>query len=180
MVEEYDPATDTWTRKADMPTARAAFGFAVVNDRIYIIGGTLPPAWTQPAIATVEEYDPATDTWSSKSDIPTPRHFFPASAMNGKIYVFGGIHLVGDGKVISSVEEYDPATDTWVQRSAMPNERYQHSSSVMGGKIYIIGGLGGREINFSLVPLVEEYIPGSVSVVPRGKLPTKWGEVKSD
>ncbi|MFC1712819.1 sigma-70 family RNA polymerase sigma factor [Candidatus Poribacteria bacterium] len=178
VVEEYDPSTDKWTRKTDMPTARAWFGSAVANDKIYIIGGTLPPAWTQPGIATVEEYDPATDTWTKKADMPTARFVFAASALDGKIYVFGGDSLFGDGKILSSMEEYDPATDIWVQRPAPPIERYGHSSNVVDGKIYIIGGReGGSDI---LLSSVEEYIPGSVSVDARGKLPTMWGEVKSE
>jgi N-acetylneuraminic acid mutarotase len=61
-VEEYDPATDTWTRKADMPTARAYLSTSAVNGKIYAIGGTLiNPAWYR-GISTVEEYNPATNT----------------------------------------------------------------------------------------------------------------------
>lgn len=180
-VEEYDPTANKWTRKADMPAAKGYFGSAVVNDKIYIIGGTPPPPWSQPAVATVEEYDPATDTWTRKADMLAPRSAFATSAVNGKIYVFGGIYLKGDGKVISSMEEYDPATDTWSQRPDPPNERYSHSSSAVDERIYIIGGRGGQDINFGIVPMVEEYVPGSLSQVDaRGKMPTKWGEIKSD
>ena len=38
-VEMYDPATDTWERKADMPTARAGVSTVVVDGKIYAIGG---------------------------------------------------------------------------------------------------------------------------------------------
>ena len=76
----------------------------------------------------------------------------------------------------AAVEEYDLSTDTWIQRSDTPVERQQHSSITVGGKIYIIGGASGGIFQ----SLVEEYIPGSVNVEARGKLPTKWGEVKSD
>ena len=106
----------------------------------------------------------------------TPRYHFAASALDGKIYVFGGENVPGDGKLVSTVEEYDPATDTWIQRSDTPNERRIHSSSVVGGRIYIIGGLSGDVYQ----SLVEEYIPSSTSVENNNKLPTKWGEVKSE
>ncbi len=36
----YDPATDTWTLGEPMPTSRGASAVAVVNDQIYVIGGT--------------------------------------------------------------------------------------------------------------------------------------------
>jgi hypothetical protein len=56
-VEEYDPATDTWTRKADIPTARSGLVTCAVNGKMYAIGGWADSAWT--GISTVEEYDPS-------------------------------------------------------------------------------------------------------------------------
>lgn len=54
----------TWTRKADMSTPRWAQSVAVVNGKIYAIGGidTEPSRLNGKALAAVEEYDPATDT----------------------------------------------------------------------------------------------------------------------
>jgi hypothetical protein len=51
----------TWTQKADMPTARFVSGSAVVDGKIYIIGGES----SLDRIAVVEEYDPAADTWTT-------------------------------------------------------------------------------------------------------------------
>jgi hypothetical protein len=55
-VEAYDPATDTWTRKADVPTARCSHSASLVDGRIYAIGGFLnPSSWA--STAAVEVYD---------------------------------------------------------------------------------------------------------------------------
>jgi hypothetical protein len=106
-VEEYDPVTDTWTKKADMPTARWSLGTGVVNDKIYAIGGWV--SWSDDrATAAVEEYDPAMDKWTKKADMPTPMYRFSTSAVNGYIYAIGGV--VGSStwsSGISTVEEYD-------------------------------------------------------------------------
>ena len=59
---------DRWTRKADMPTARYGLSSSVVDGKIYAIGGTTD--WQDIALAVVEEYDPATDTWSRKANMP--------------------------------------------------------------------------------------------------------------
>jgi hypothetical protein len=56
-VEEYDPATDTWTRKADMPTARDSLSTSVVNGKIYAIGGAMSGDGV--SLSIIEEYDPA-------------------------------------------------------------------------------------------------------------------------
>ena len=108
IVEEYDPATDTWTRKADMPTARLHLTSAVVDGKIYVFGGG--PEWPVPLAAT-EVYDPAIDSWTRKADMPTERIAMWAAALNGKIYVLGG--LSWESAALATVEEYDPATDTW-------------------------------------------------------------------
>jgi len=39
LTQVYDPATDTWSKGADMPTKRYGLGLAVVDDTIYAIGG---------------------------------------------------------------------------------------------------------------------------------------------
>jgi RNA polymerase sigma factor (sigma-70 family) len=160
-VEEYDPATDTWTRKADMTTARFGLSTSVVNGRIYAFGGARN--CVTPAFLTVEEYDPATDTWRTKADIPTIRLYLSTSAVNGKIYAIGGTGLAcqGKGGPLWTVEEYDPATDTWRTKTHMPMAKVAFSASAVDGKIYAIGGsLAGYP--WAPAPTVEEYDTGFV------------------
>ena len=55
--------------------------------------------------ATVEEYDPSTDTWTSKASMPTARYLLGAAATsNGKIYAIGGSS--NGTNLLSTVEEY--------------------------------------------------------------------------
>src|SRR5258705_2068305 len=74
--EMYDPATNTWTERSPMPTARNHAFSGVVNGKIYVIGGRIGagniPATTN--IDRVEEYDPATHLLGvGKQRMPTPR-----------------------------------------------------------------------------------------------------------
>ena len=41
-VEAYDIPTDTWTTIADLPTPRKAASAAVVDGKVYVIGGGRP------------------------------------------------------------------------------------------------------------------------------------------
>src|SRR5437016_14127153 len=70
IVEAYDPATDTWTTKASMPTARFGLGVAAIDGVLYAVGGV---SNTDDLLATVDEYDSATDTWTTKAAMPTAR-----------------------------------------------------------------------------------------------------------
>jgi N-acetylneuraminic acid mutarotase len=76
-----------------------------VNGKIYAIGGQASFDERVPTLSTVEEYDPKTDTWAKKADMPTPR-YVATSAVNGRIYAIGGGDLAGT--VLSTVEEYTP------------------------------------------------------------------------
>ena len=107
----YISDADTWVEKSDMPTPRSWLSTSIVNGKIYAIGGHVWIAkqnvW-QP-ISTVEEYDPITNTWARKADMPTERGLLSTSAVNGKIYAIGGV-----GNDISS------AGDQWGGKSC-PN-----------------------------------------------------------
>jgi N-acetylneuraminic acid mutarotase len=150
-VEAYDPATDTWTTKAPMPTARMFLAAGVVNGKIYAIGGAIAAGGS--TLSTVEEYDPLTDTWTTKASMQT-RRATPsgASVVNGIIYVIGG---VSGSTAFSTVEAYDPATDTWTERTSMPTARTFLATSAVNGKIYAIGGSLGSPWNG--ISTVEEY-----------------------
>jgi N-acetylneuraminic acid mutarotase len=146
-VEAYDPATDTWDTKAGMPTRRGASAIAVVDGRIYVIGGPGKNVANLP-LSTVEAYDPATDTWTTKADMPTARRKASACVIDGRIYVSGGATTRGGilPPTVPTVEIYDPATDTWTQTFDMPWGRFDHSASAVDGKIYIVGGLSSEMV----------------------------------
>lgn len=128
---------DSWASKVSMPTARAFFGVAVVDGKIYAIGG---------GNGVNEVYDPATDTWETKKPMPNPRRSFAIATYENKIYVIGG-YGNGTNKGTATNEVYDPRTDTWETKSSMPTTRSQLQASVVNGKIYVMGGiLEGGEI----------------------------------
>src|SRR6202171_953819 len=97
---EYDPAADNWKALAPMPTKRGAAAAAVVNGKVYVVGGATTPSGTNEpavlpnrphlAVGMVEEYDIATNTWRQRRPMPTARNHLMAGAVDGKIYAVGG------------------------------------------------------------------------------------------
>jgi N-acetylneuraminic acid mutarotase len=128
--EEYDPETNRWTMKKEMPTPRAALATAVYQGKVYCIGGKTSNGYT----GVNEVYDPKTDTWETKASMPTDRGFLSASVVNGKIYLIGG----SPPSVWNVTEVYDPETDLWVTKAAMPAVG-EPASAVFNGKIYKMG-----------------------------------------
>ena len=120
-VEEYDPATDRWAVRAPMPTSRAFLGLAAAETgKLYAAGGVNQRRRRRRVtLATLEEYDPATDTWATKAPMPTARgRLGLAAARNGKLYATGGVDPTGGtgDAPFATVEEYDSATDSWRRR----------------------------------------------------------------
>ena len=137
--EEYDPSTNTWTTKAAVPTARSTLVTVAVQNKIYAIGGY---AEADPGIPTAinEVYDPTTDTWETKAEMPTARGQMCANTVNGQIYVIGGFVWVRYYNVEPSnkTEAYNPTTDTWETKAEMPYAAADLSSVVVGDKIYVL------------------------------------------
>jgi hypothetical protein len=148
-------AEDTWAAKASMPTARAGLGVVAVNGKIYAIGGTTAGGQYPPDVSsggfvgTNEEYDPATDTWTNKASMPTPRDYFAIAAYQNKIYCIGGAigYTAVEGMpgfysyVSSGVNEvYDTVTDSWITKASMPFDGMKLQANVVNGKIYVMQG----------------------------------------
>ena len=164
-VDVYDTQTNTWHKAADMPTPRIGAEAAVFSNQIYVFGGfsrNKPGDFNDKK--TVEMYDPQTDTWVKKRDMPTLRARFTTAVADGKIYVIGGIVLdkkLGKQVITGLVEVYDPLTNRWEKRANMLIEREYPATEVVGGKIYVVGGyiLQQGALANRFTRSIEEYNP---------------------
>ena len=105
--EEYDPATNTWERRAPIPRG-ADHGASVALPQgegglVYFIGG-FDGRWGP--LKAVWAYNPATNQWTGKADLPTPRGALGAAVLDSKIYALGGVGTSGD---VGTLEVYDPS-----------------------------------------------------------------------
>jgi N-acetylneuraminic acid mutarotase len=128
--EEYDPATNTWATKADMPTPRVGPAMAVWQDKIYVMSGQESIYSSNQAN---EVYDPISNSWSNRTPVPTAREFGSASVANGKIYLLGGIGAPGSNQV------YNPAEDSWTTKASLPTPLDISVSATLDNKIYVFG-----------------------------------------
>jgi N-acetylneuraminic acid mutarotase len=154
----YDPNTDTWTRKHDMPSVQGPYHdpfyvgaqgvTGVISGKLYVVtqcywedqpkpyfgesgcyGTGVGPAFFR--------YDPVTDHWDT---LPSPFGSYVAGpfaggVIGGKLYVMGGSPW-GEGHMAA----YDPATKQWTTKNALGKSRPGAGTAVLGGKLYVIGG----------------------------------------
>jgi hypothetical protein len=137
----FQIAPSPWALKTPMPTTRRSFATAKSGGLAYLIGGEVPVAGPLPgaSLALVEAYDPASDTWSSISPMPTARRAAAAATVNGVIYVFGGS---GGVDLLATVEAFDTTTGMWSTRAPMPTPRRAAAATAVGSVICVFGGVG--------------------------------------
>lgn len=132
-VEAFDPSNNSWTTKSPMPTPRTQLAVGVVGGILYALGGFAKN--TQPALETMDAYDPRTNTW--RAAIPLPWSPNAVGVANGILYALGG--CCGPDQT-SRLEAYDPIKNTWTVRAPMPSHRVGFGLGVVNGILYTVGG----------------------------------------
>ena len=165
---EYDPETDIYTQKADAPYETRWGTCALVNNKIYVIGGYKYGGGFTTNYN--EEYDPSSDSWTLKTPLPIYNPPFPGlygttrenPVINGKIYVAFG----KDGSEFYTTNYvYDPLKDEWQEKGHGMSPRDGVGCAVVNNKLYVVGGRNNLDSPFGLKYL-EVYDPNNDTYVP--------------
>jgi N-acetylneuraminic acid mutarotase len=142
-VWAYDPETDAWERRADLPTPRGALGLVASDGRLYAVGGARRRLGG-PVSGAVEVYDPATDRWQRRAELLTPREHLAVVAGSGRIFAIGG-RANGDesDRFAAANEAYDPTTDRWESLAPLPTPRGGLTGVYAGERVIVLGGERG-------------------------------------
>ncbi len=154
-VDVYDPQSDSWELKANLPEPMGSVGICSLEGKLYVTGGL---SGQTPAIQTHKNlymYDPDRDQWTAKADMNYARADHVSLACNGKIYVFGGN---GDNRAGTASEVYDPELDRWTEISSMLYGVFNAGGCVINNEIYLFGGRSWRD-QVSMTARILKYSP---------------------
>ena len=186
----YDPRADRWSDAAPLPRGANHVGVAVLDDKLYAIGGHLDQNRKPDALCFV--YDLRADKWTSIAPLPDRCGAIACVAFKGRIYAIGG--AVGNtSRTKKSVDwhlVYDPQSDRWEKRAPMPTGRDHTGVVVIGERIHVVGGRvdsfhTNSNLHHSYDPVKDAWEPrrplptarsGHGAVVYRGKLFVMGGE----
>ncbi|MEE8576573.1 MAG: kelch repeat-containing protein, partial [candidate division Zixibacteria bacterium] len=159
--------TGYWFGRADMPSRRQELIPALLDGKIYVIGGL-----SQTAALTdiVEIFDPTTNSWSTGPSYPAPIHHCATAVVDGILYGIGG-YITSSLPWIAnaSVFAFDPTNQEWRPRASMMMPRGEHIAVPFDGKIYVFGGNdpSGNDLVFT-----EVYDPALNSWSLAANMPT--------
>lgn len=147
-----------WEKAAPIGVARNSAACAVLNGKIYVVGGRVAGKGAK-NLNALEVYDTKLDKWESRRPLPISTAGLAAASFNGKILVAGGEAFGPNGnwktgKAFSDVWSYDPSTDLWGKERNMPHPRHGHGAVSLDDQVYIVGGaakVGPQETLSSLI-----------------------------
>ncbi len=137
---EWDPATNTWTARANLPTQISGGAAFAIGGKGYVLRNGSTQFWC---------FDPVSNTWSVKAPFPSSRSHASAFALDG----LGFIGL-GDngGNTRKDFHAYDPVADSWSVAPYLWDTygRTHAMATVHQGKAYVTGGYNYTPMGFDL------------------------------
>jgi len=139
----YNIASNTWTRKRDMPAAGGSGVTGVIGGKLYVVTTNLsspdPAKW----FLNFFRYNPAMDSWAK---LPSPTDY-PIVNLGGGV-MYDKMYLTGTGASEQNrVMEYDPTTNRWTQKRAWSSQsclpdfacRVDGPTAIMQAHLYVFG-----------------------------------------
>jgi hypothetical protein len=137
---EEPPSGATWQVQPPLPTPRNHLGSAVLDGRVYVVGGQHGHYEEDQQVKAVEVYDPSAGTWTPVAGLPVARGHVMWSVVThqGHVIVAGGMV---NGPVTSAlVQAYDPAADVWVRLAGLPQPRKSPVVTIVGDRFVVTQG----------------------------------------
>ncbi|MBM3457684.1 MAG: hypothetical protein FJX77_04030 [Armatimonadetes bacterium] len=193
-ILEFNPRTNVLRRRSSTGfTPRHSLGAAAVNTsagpRIYAIGGYNSTNGMTVPVSTVEEYNPATDTWRTVANLPEGGAQFGITTTGGTntaeprqlIHVVSGnfgseaMPNLATGPLIQRYQADPTGPGTWSTFNPTGlTRRRNHGAATafrgVGSRVFIIGGENAAG---AVLDTVEEYLGQGVTPVmtPHTSLP---------
>ena len=145
-VEKYAANNRKWEVVSSMQTCRSRVGVAVLEGKLYAIGGFDGVN----RLESAEVYDPEKNSWTNISMMHERRSALGCVAYDGQIFVCGGYNGLAS---LNSCEVYSPEKDIWQKIKSMNKARSAAAVCVFEGSMFILGGHDGLSIFNS----VERY-----------------------
>ena len=153
-----------WEAATNMTTPRADFASAVVDGRLWVLGGI--DGVDGARLKTTEVYDPSSNTWLPGPTIPVARADFAAATVGQTLYLFGG--ATTEQASTTTVQSFDTTTGQLRDLAPLPAPLANPALAQLNGTMYIVGG----DASGGAVGSLYAYTPATNSWRTLAALPT--------
>ena len=138
-MESYDIRTDRWVAMPSMPKEREEFGVGVVDNKIYVMGGSDNNG---DYLVTYDVFDIKNNTWKTFK-LPWYSSQFGTAIVGDNIITIGGRR---GQHYLSNVNVLNTQTNSVTNLPQMPTKRDSFAVTVIDNRyIWALGGFGGKE-----------------------------------
>ena len=132
-IYRYNAECNNWDGMESLPFDQRDACIVTDEQFLYVIGGR--------DNCRTSRYDSQDKKWEELACISEERFNAFGAAMNGKVYIAGGIKTTWPGCTrISSCEVYNPGTNEWQLISSRKVPRHSASMVHFQGRLYVLGG----------------------------------------
>jgi hypothetical protein len=126
-----------WIRGPDLPSQRDHASLAVLDDRLYLVGGIKTDDGGSRPTDEVWSVGPGDRRWRREPSLGTPRAALATVGTDGVLVAIGGY----DGTdAVASTEILDPAIGDWRPGPRLNVPREHTAAAAVGDSVYAIGG----------------------------------------
>ncbi len=187
-IDVYEPATQTWTRLADMPKGFTHAGVANDAENVYFAGGYTENSTQSGQIfrtAEVWQYNVGADRWNNLPALPAARAAGALALVGRTLHYFGGherlqTHTCNTGSIPLDKAEHwaldlDNLQAGWVAKAPLLEPRNHLGAVALGGSVYAVGGQRNCDATTQTQRDVERYDPQTDTWTPVAPLPAYNG-----
>ncbi len=134
----YDATADKWLMAPDLPRGANHVGVAVMDGKLYAIGGHTEQNRKPDNLCFVFDGK----EWSKIAPLPRAFAAIGCAVLGGHLHAIGGAigDTFADKKSVDWHYAYDPKADAWSTRQPMPTARDHTGTLVADGRIHVVGG----------------------------------------
>ncbi|MDB5330527.1 MAG: N-acetylneuraminic acid mutarotase [Phycisphaerales bacterium] len=139
-VLDLGSANPQWITSTPTPFSRNHLSAAVLNGKIYAMGGRLSADDLSIPSADGLVWDPSHPAaWTPIANMPSARALAVSAVIDGRIVLAGGTS--DSDNPLASVIAYDPTTNSWSNLTPLPATRLAPCGGVVGNELIITTGL---------------------------------------
>jgi hypothetical protein len=173
-VDAYNVETRTWTRLAPLPEGRFWHDATTINGKVYVAGGNheavVDGVPADIPTHTLFVYDPVTNIWSRKADLPVKgTQVVHQASVSGVLYVYTDNNHFW---------KYNRWSDKWISLPLPPSAHGDGIMRAVGGKIYLTGGTKmNPDLSGSYNPELDVFDPATRAWTVKSPLPAAYNDL---